>query len=192
MATTIGLIRHGVTEWNNLGKAQGISDIPLNEEGIKQATALANRFTSEKWDIIFSSNLTRARQTAEIIRQFLGIASVFTDDRIREINCGLIEGTTEEERISRWGINWREQNLGMEDFKMVAKRGLSFLEELSVGHAGKRILVVSHGALIGLSLQHLMPQLFQKTYIDNTSLTILTHTKNDWTCQLYNCTKHLS
>jgi probable phosphoglycerate mutase len=43
MATTVGLIRHGVTEWNSLDKAQGKSDIPLNEEGTKQAIALANR-----------------------------------------------------------------------------------------------------------------------------------------------------
>ncbi|MGE6575021.1 histidine phosphatase family protein [Paenibacillus xylanexedens] len=56
MATTIGLIRHGVTEWNTLSKAQGISDIPLNEEGIEQATALAKRLSSEEWDVIFSSN----------------------------------------------------------------------------------------------------------------------------------------
>jgi len=191
METTIGLIRHGVTEWNNLGKAQGISDIPLNEEGIKQATALANRLSIEEWDIIFSSNLTRARQTAEIIRQSLGVALVFTDERIREINCGLIEGTTEEERVARWGVNWREQNLGMEDFQVVAKRGITFLEELIVEHADKRILIISHGALIGLSLQHLLPQRFPKTHIDNISLTILTHINNDWACQLYNCTKHL-
>ncbi|QOS82227.1 histidine phosphatase family protein [Paenibacillus sp. JNUCC31] len=185
MATTIGLIRHGVTEWNNLSKAQGISDIPLNEEGIEQATALAKRLSSEEWDVIFSSNLTRARQTAEIIQQCLGVP-VFNDERIREINCGLIEGTTEEERITRWGANWREQNLGMEDFKMVAKRGLTFLEKLIKEHVDKRILVISHGALIGLSLQHLLPQHFQKTYIDNTSITILTHTNNKWACQLYN------
>ncbi|GFN33546.1 histidine phosphatase family protein [Paenibacillus xylaniclasticus] len=103
MTTTIGLIRHGVTEWNNLGKAQGISDIPLNGEGIQQATALANRLSSEEWDMIFSSNLTRDRQTAEIIQQSLGISSILVDERNREINCGLIEGTTEEERISNWG-----------------------------------------------------------------------------------------
>ncbi|WP_240415426.1 histidine phosphatase family protein [Paenibacillus periandrae] len=191
MATTVGIIRHGVTEWNKDGKAQGISDIPLNEERIRQAIALANRPSQEEWDIIFSSNLIRAKQTAEIIRKSLGLDAVFTDERIREINCGLIEGTTEEERIARWGVNWREQNIGMEDFKMVANRGLSFLEEQIVEHANKRILIVSHDALIGLSLQHLLPQQFKKTYIDNTSLTILTHIKNEWACQLYNCTKHL-
>lgn len=191
MATTIGLIRHGVTDWNNLGKAQGISDIPLNKEGIKQAMALANRLSGEEWDIIFSSTLTRAKQTVELIRNSLGAVSVITDERIREINCGLIEGTTEEERIARWGVNWREQNLGMEDFQMVAEHGLNFLGELVVKHTDRRILIVSHGALIGLSLQYLLPQRFKKTYIDNTSITILTHNNNKWECQLYNCTKHL-
>lgn len=191
MTTTIGLIRHGETEWNNLGKAQGISDIPLSEDGTKQANALANRLCGEEWDVIISSNLTRAKQTAEIIRDTLGVDAVFTDDRIREIDCGLIEGTTEEERIDRWGVHWREQNLGMEEFQMVAKRGLKFLEEQIVEHADKRILIVSHGALIGLTLQHLLPQQFNKTYIDNTSLTVLVHTNAIWACQLYNCTKHL-
>ncbi|MFC3345321.1 histidine phosphatase family protein [Paenibacillus abyssi] len=60
-----------------------------------------------------------------------------------------------------------------------------------IKHTDKRILIVSHGALIGLSLQHLLPQRFKRTFIENTSLTILTHTNNDWACQLYNCTKHL-
>jgi len=122
MITTIGLIRHGVTDWNNLGRAQGISDIPLNEEGVKQTKALANRLSKEKWDLIISSNLLRARQTAELIQKSLGTASVFTDERIREINCGLIEGTTEDERVARWGVNWREQDLGMEEIQIVAER----------------------------------------------------------------------
>jgi probable phosphoglycerate mutase len=133
----------------------------------------------------------RAVQTAELIRNSLGVASVIIDERIKEINCGLIEGTTEEERITRWGVDWRKQNLGMEDFQAVAERGLNFLEELVVEYADRRILIVSHGALIGLSLQNLLPQHFKKTYIDNTSLTILAHSDNRWECQLYNCIKHL-
>ncbi|WP_306433026.1 histidine phosphatase family protein [Paenibacillus sp. J31TS4] len=114
-----------------------------------------------------------------------------TDERIREIDCGIIEGTTEEERVARWGADWREQDLGMEEFRMVARRGLTFLEEQIAAHADKRILVVSHGAFIGLSLQHLFPEQFKKTHIDNTSLTILTNRNNGWSCALYNCTKHL-
>lgn len=61
--TTIGLIRHGVTDWNELGMAQGITDIPLNQAGFKQAEALAKRVSKDCWDIVFSSPLKRALQT---------------------------------------------------------------------------------------------------------------------------------
>jgi probable phosphoglycerate mutase len=132
--TTIGLIRHGTTDWNDLGKAQGISDIPLNEAGLRQANAIAKRLSDEQWDIVASSSLTRAQQTAEVVRASLGIDSMIIDERLREINCGLIEGTTEEERILKWGENWRSQNLGMESYKEVAKRGLEFIEEVSAKH----------------------------------------------------------
>ena len=58
--TKFGLIRHGLTEWNEMGKAQGISDIPLNSAGLKQAHALAKRLSlGEKWDIIIASDLSR-------------------------------------------------------------------------------------------------------------------------------------
>lgn len=74
----------------------------------------------------------------------------------------------------------------------VSKRGIEFLEELAQLQKGKRILVVSHGALIGLTLQRLLPNEFQKTVIDNASLTILTYNESQWKCPLYNCTKHLT
>ncbi|MBD3919429.1 histidine phosphatase family protein [Paenibacillus sp. PR3] len=191
MATTIGLIRHGVTEWNRQGRAQGVSDIPLNDDGMKQAEALAMRFTYGEWDVLYSSDLIRARQTAEFVQQSLGVATVITDERVREIDCGLMEGTTEEDRIARWGAHYHELDLGMETRQSVAKRGISFLEHMVNQHPDQRVLLVSHGALIGMTLQHLLPRLFSKTYIDNTALTILTYTNNEWECQLYNCTKHL-
>lgn len=66
--TTIGLIRHGITEWKVLGRSQGISDIPLNEIGRQQAVALANRLSlEEKWDVIVTSDLLRAKETGQII-----------------------------------------------------------------------------------------------------------------------------
>jgi 2,3-bisphosphoglycerate-dependent phosphoglycerate mutase len=190
--TTIGLIRHGITEWNSLGKAQGISDIPLNELGREQALSVGQRLLQEgNWDLIVSSDLRRAVETASIIGSLLNIPLTY-DKRIREIDCGQIEGTTEEERIMKWGTNWRKLNLGMEKFEDVSNRGVEFVEELASTYNGKQVLIVSHGALIGLTLQKLLPQVFQKTYIDNTSVTILNNCNGEWNCSLYNCTKHIS
>ncbi|MFJ5768771.1 histidine phosphatase family protein [Psychrobacillus sp. NPDC093180] len=190
--TRFGLIRHGLTEWNELGKAQGISDIPLNITGLKQAQALADRLSlGEEWDIIASSNLSRAKETAHIISEKLNLPIAIFDKRIREINCGLIEGTTEEERLQVWGNNWRKLDLGMEKFVDVSKRGCEFLEEAVMTYKNKRILVVSHGALIGLTLRHLLPERFPNTNMENASLTILENIENSWDCTLYNCTSHL-
>ncbi|MFJ7933732.1 histidine phosphatase family protein [Sporosarcina sp. NPDC096371] len=190
--TTIGLIRHGITEWNVLGRSQGISDIPLAEIGKQQAMALANRLSlEEKWDIIVTSDLSRAKETGQIIASKLNIPISMFEERIREINCGEIEGTTEEERLNRWGSNWRELNLGMEKFEDVSKRGCEFLSELATTYIDKRILVISHGALIGLTLQRLLPEEFSSTHIENTSLTILNNNESTWDCTLYNCTQHI-
>lgn len=190
--TTIGLIRHGITEWNLLGKSQGISDIPLNSLGKQQAVALANRLVLEdKWDVIVTSDLSRAIETGKIIATALNLSTNIVDSRIQEINCGHLEGTTEEERVKKWGNNWRELDLGMEQFGDVSQRGYECLTELANTYRGKRVLVVSHGALIGLTLQKLLPEQFPKTHLDNTSITILHSKKSVWTCSLYNCTKHL-
>ena len=190
--TTMGLVRHGITEWNELGKAQGVSDIPLNKIGKQQAFALATRLSLEpEWDVIITSDLSRAIETAQIVSAALHLPVSMHDERIREINCGDIEGTTEAERVNKWGSNWRELDLGMEKYELVSNRGLEFLEELATTYKDKRVLVVSHGALIGLTLQRLLPDQFTKTSINNTSLTILKNMENTWSCSLYNCTKHL-
>lgn len=95
---TIGLIRHGITDWNDVGKAQGKSDIPLNKLGRKQACAVGDRLLEEgNWDMIISSDLSRAIETAEIIGSTINLAINCFDERIREIDCGEIEGTTEED-----------------------------------------------------------------------------------------------
>ena len=190
--TTIGLIRHGITEWNELGKVQGTSDIPLNELGRKQATNIGARLREEgKWDVIISSDLTRAIETAQIIGSKLNLPISHYDKRIREIHCGEIEGTTEEVRLEKWGSNWRDKDLGMESFEEVGKRGVEFIKDIVRTYNGKRILVVSHGAIIGLTLQQLIPNSFQTTHIDNTSFTMLENINGNWDCSLYNCSKHL-
>ncbi|MBD1224727.1 histidine phosphatase family protein [Virgibacillus halodenitrificans] len=190
---TIGLVRHGITDWNVRGKAQGITDIPLNEEGKKQALQLGERLVlEEQWDVIVSSDLSRASETARIIGEKLNVPVDHYDQRLREKDFGIIQGTTEEERLVTWGENWRELDLGAEPMEAVAARGIACLNDLAGTYQNKRILVVSHGALIGSTLEGLFPGKFKETKMGNTSLTILDKIQGEWNCSLYNCTTHLN
>lgn len=190
--TIIGIVRHGITDWNIQGIAQGSADVPLNDAGRLQAAAVAERLAGEEpWDMIVSSDLARAKETAEIISQKLALPISFFDTRLREMNGGEIEGTTEEQRVEKWGADWRQLDLGMESKEAVAQRGVDFIENISADFAGKRVLVVSHGGWIGITLRKLLPERFRKTNLENTSLTLLQYSENNWDCPLYNCIKHL-
>lgn len=187
--TQIGFIRHGITDWNTEKRAQGQTDIPLNETGRKQAHALANRLKHEQWDVMYSSDLSRAAETANIVAQALGL-TVHTDKRLREMSCGLLEGTTVEERIEKWGADWNQLQLGVESDDAIAQRGLSFIEYINQRYANQKILIVSHGAYVGKTLKKLIPHVDTEEHLHNTSLTILHFKNNNWDCSLYNCVKH--
>lgn len=190
--TTIGIVRHGITDWNLKKIAQGSADVPLNDTGRIQAAAIAERLSAEEpWDMIVSSDLARAKETAEIISEKLALPISFFDTRLREMGGGQIEGTTEDERLEKWGADWRKLDLGMETREAVAKRGAEFIEDIAARFAGKRVLMVSHGALIGNTLKEILPDQFKKTNLENTSLTILEYRDSKWDCSLYNCIKHL-
>jgi len=191
MMTTIGLIRHGITDWNVENRWQGHSDIPLNEQGIAQAKAIARRLTGEQWDVLVASDLSRARHTAEMIGQAINL-EVLIEPRLRERFCGEIEGTTASERFAKWGNDWKNLDLGFEDDDALGTRGKQVIEELAATHKGKKILIATHGGLIRTTLNKLIPSLDTKVAgIDNTSLTILHQTSDGWQCSLFNCTTHL-
>ncbi|KYD09131.1 histidine phosphatase family protein [Heyndrickxia sporothermodurans] len=190
--TRIGFIRHGSTAWNKERRAQGNSNIPLDEEGLLQARKLAERISQEKWDVIYSSDLSRARQTAEIIGEKLQHIPLHLDERLREVSGGQIEGTTESERISKWGSSWRELDLGIEKVDSVIKRGRPLIEEIITKHHSKNILIVSHGGFIQCLLSDLVPHLKQEQSLRNTSLTKILHKENGWECELFNCSIHLN
>ncbi|WP_409302368.1 histidine phosphatase family protein [Peribacillus sp. SCS-155] len=189
--TLLGIIRHGSTAWNKEGRAQGSSDIPLDREGLFQAEKLADRLSKENWDFIYSSDLLRAQKTAEIIGEKLDIP-VVVDQRIREAGGGQIEGTTVEERIQKWGDNWRDLDLGMETNQSVVSRGLSFINELIQRHPDSNVLIISHGSFIRQLLEQLVPKLTKTERLMNTSLTKIRLTNDVWENELYNCTKHLT
>ncbi|MDF2664066.1 MAG: phosphoglycerate kinase [Paenibacillus sp.] len=189
--TVIGLVRHGITDWNAQMRAQGHTDIPLNEEGRRQAERLGIRMSGETWDCVYSSDLGRAVETARKAVERHGL-EVTLEVRLREVYLGEIEGSTEEERISKWGDNWRELDLGEESREAVAERGIQAINEIADRHPGKRVLIVSHGGLLGLSIKRLIPHADTSAFLRNTSLSLVRRTEDGrWECDLYNCTKHL-
>ncbi|MUT67689.1 histidine phosphatase family protein [Paenibacillus sp. NEAU-GSW1] len=194
IATKIGWIRHGSTAWNKEGRAQGHSDIPLDEEGLEQAELLGRRLSGEQWDVIYSSDLMRARVTAETVAKHLGIGEVNIDPRLREASGGLTEGTTEAERIVKWGANWRELDLKRETPESVVGRGSKVLEEIAERHPGQNVLVVSHGALIGQCMKAWVPNDYVDEHLINTSISTIcseTGEGGGWVCERFNCAKHL-
>ncbi|CQR53344.1 histidine phosphatase family protein [Paenibacillus riograndensis] len=189
--TTIGLIRHGSTAWNKEGRIQGHTDNPLDEEGLQQAAAIAERLSGEQWDYIYSSDLLRAVQTAEVISKRLGIPIAGQVPGVREMNGGLIEGTTEDERVQRWGSGWKSMDMGLESDESGQQRGSRAIEEIAARHPGKRILIVSHGAILRSSLRKLVPGLDVGELLKNTSITHIVKDNSGWTCALYNCVAHM-
>jgi len=189
--TIIGFVRHGVTAWNKEGRAQGSSDVPLDEEGIEMAEHVAERLSKEQWDIIYTSHLVRAKKTAEIIAEKLPGVELVEDARLREIGGGMIEGTTEAERIEKWGKDWRQLDMGFEPHESIITRGLESIDEIKREHAGKRVLVVSHGSFIKRMLNELVTETVYEENLDNTSVTIVELNDDKNLCLLFNCTAHL-
>lgn len=189
--TTIGFVRHGVTAWNKEGRAQGTTDVPLDDEGIEMAEHAANRIQYEEWDVIYTSPLIRAKKTAEIIAEKQPEIDFFVDKRLGEIGGGIIEGTTEEERVAKWGTDWRNQAMGFEPEDVIISRGMSFIEDVKQVHPGKRVLVVSHGGFISRLINVLVPKGEFSSDIGNTSVTVIEMQDNENLCHLFNCMKHL-
>lgn len=190
--TVIGIVRHGVTAWNEEGRSQGNTDIPLNEEGIQMAEKIAQRLANEQWDVIYTSPLVRASKTAEVIAGAQQEMTLIADERLRETNGGKAEGTTKAERIERWGENWQEVDMGAEPEEEVIARGTAFIEEVKKKHPHEKVLIVSHGSFIRTLLGTLVKdEGIPKNKVGNTSLTIVELGLEINQCTLFNCMRHV-
>ena len=142
------VVRHGQTIWNLENRVQGITDIPLTEQGIKDAEELKELVKSLNIDVVISSSLSRARETAKILVDFK--LPINTDDRIKERNWGMNEGAKIDE-VDRWDcwdviLNTKVQNIeSLQDFMY---RVSSFIEEIKIKYKDKNVLVVTHSAVI--------------------------------------------
>lgn len=158
--TNILLIRHGETAWNAVRRLQGHIDIPLNAEGERQAGALAQALAAESVDVIVSSDLQRARQTAQAVADQYGGAMVHTDANLRERCYGVFEGmlyTDVEQQYPADFALWQARDIDAvmppgervaESFRQFYARAISAIGEWAERHPGKTVAIVAHGGVL--------------------------------------------
>ncbi len=153
------LTRHGQTDWNTAGRYQGQSNTPLNETGLRQAEQIAKRLSSETIHAIYSSDLSRAANTAQTIADFHSL-EIKKDSRWRELSFGDWEGLTYQE-MSAHSPNlfeaWMKDPLMIstpngETLARLAERVKAAFDEIKEEHADQTVLVVAHSG----SLQSLL------------------------------------
>lgn len=181
--TRIYLIRHGETAWNEAGRYQGHQDVELSPRGLEQAILLRERLRKENIKAIYTSDLKRARDTANIIAQAHGLM-VNELYSFRELNFGLWEGLTYQEIASRYPEEWKKWLAAPGNIRVPG--GESYLElqdrvyraflKIVARHPGEKLAIVAHGGTLrviickalGLGLEGLW-----RFRIDNGSISIL-------------------
>jgi probable phosphoglycerate mutase len=151
--TTILLARHGETDWNSERRWQGHADRPLNEVGREQARELAETLTDRAIDVVYSSDLLRAHETALIVGERLGLP-VSVDAGLREVDVGDWSGRvhSEIEGLDPDGYRrWREGGKGWaggESYEEMGERVVAAVLRLAARHPGETVLIVTHGGSI--------------------------------------------
>ncbi|MCW4384873.1 histidine phosphatase family protein [Salinibacterium sp. SYSU T00001] len=173
---TIAFIRHGQTDWNAEGRMQGGSDIPLNDVGREQAREAASVLVDGGWDVIVSSPLSRARETAAIIADGIELELGRSYEQLIERNYGEGEGLTRDEIESRWGSV--QKTPGMETLDSVVGRGTAALQQISEEYAGRNVVVVCHGTIIRYTLAKLAGRPLDQ--IMNGSISTLDYRDEAW------------
>jgi probable phosphoglycerate mutase len=159
--TCFGMLRHSVTEWNQSRRIQGQADSPLTFTGEAMALRWGQILAQNAWQRILSSDLGRARKTAELINQTLNLPLTL-DSRLREMDWGRWTGKTTSQLKIEFSEVWTKQTAAEwdfcppegESFRGVWKRGLEALTAASCNWPGENILVVTHEGMIKSMIYH--------------------------------------
>lgn len=178
--TQFGLFRHGQTDWNINFLLQGVTDIPMNKTGIEQVKLAAQAIRRQEWDLILTSPLGRARQTAEIISDHVGFEAVIEEELLIERSFGEAEGLSHQQWKAKYSN--LDEIPGGESRTQLAARSQLLLDSVANQFAGKRILAVSHGALIrtliSIASKQELPRDGER--LGNASLNVVGHEDNTW------------
>ena len=153
--TKLVFLRHGRTEWNELGKLQGQADVELDEVGERQAEEAARFFADWDFEACYTSNLKRALRTAHMVAEPHGL-EVVPAARLQEITIGSWSGMTTAEVIRVFpgfmdfylqGIDFQRSATG-ETLAEMTGRALESVREIAERHEGQQVLIVTHGLLL--------------------------------------------
>jgi len=153
--STLIVIRHGETVWNREKRMQGTTDTPLTDVGREQAQALGRRLAGHAFVALYTSDLSRARDTARAIAEHTGRAAV-TEPRLQERRFGIFEGLTFEEIVARYPEEHarfasRDPDYavpGGESAHSFTQRCVGCLAEIAGRHRGHEVVVVTHGLVL--------------------------------------------
>jgi probable phosphoglycerate mutase len=199
--THVIVVRHGETTWNTEKRWQGHLDSPLTPKGLTQAHALAKRLTNHRFSALYSSDLGRAYQTAEIIAAATG-HQVALDARLRERNLGIFQGLTSDEIKA---VHAQEYELyhardpdhvlpGGESLRQQVERNFRCFEELAPRHIEESIVVVTHGGVLSGLLRRVLAiplEAPRRFAFPNSSLNVFIFREAEWMLQTWGDTTHL-
>lgn len=201
--TRICLIRHGETAWNAERRIQGQIDIGLSAVGLAQARAAATRLSAEPATALYSSDLLRARQTAEIIAAALDLSSILHPE-FRERRYGIFEGRTYDEARAAYPEDYaaferRDPDYafpsGGESLLEFHARVTAPLRALAARHAGQTVLLVTHGGVLDIVNRFVRGKPLDAPrdfLIPNAGISWLAVNGERWTLEEWGVTSHLA
>jgi broad specificity phosphatase PhoE len=195
------IVRHGETEWNAQGRIQGHTDICLSEKGREQARVVSRRLAEVPFDVAYSSDLSRTRETAQVI---LGERNVplHPTPQLREYHKGVFEGLTVQEYSLRYPELYQASLVndldfappGGETIRQTSARMARFGAQLKKSHLDDTVLVVGHGGSLRsliVALLSLPLEANWKFVMRNCALSIIHTYPDNAVLHLYNDTSHL-
>ena len=195
------LVRHGETPWNLDGRLQGSTDVDLSEKGREQARLVGRRLSTKAIDLAYSSNQSRARETAEIILEGRDVP-LHAIPELRERSHGVFEGLTAKERRQRYPDLFAASLLnnldfaptGGETFRQTNRRMAAWAQDFRDAHLDSTVLVVGHGGTLRAAILGWLDLPDHTTFrfiMANCSLSIIDTYPDNAVLRLYNDTSHL-
>ena len=200
--TILIVVRHGETTWNREKRMQGTTDTQLSDIGRSQAQALGRRLAARPISALYSSNLSRARDTAQAIAEHTGVTLV-ADPRLQERRFGIFEGLVAAEIVARYPEEHarfasRDPDYevpGGESARSFTRRCLGCLAEIADRHRGSDVVVVTHGLVLDVlyraanRLDHGAPRTVP---LINASVNHFAYAGGAWRMELWGDVSHLA